>query len=226
MDLSVWNSLEIAKLVVAVFTPLAVVVVGIRIHRVTKRFEHAQWRSQKLVEKRLAIYDELAPHLNDLLCYFTYVGCWRDLDPPYVVKLKRIVDKHAYIAMPLFSPEFFAACMALQDLCFKQYNGWGLDATLRTSPERRRKARSGDWDVSWDACFSEDLADRSAIRRAYERVMLAFSNDIGVDPPKVALPSRTGGKTVRDANLKSRVGDLPLATKALSSRIEAIKTSS
>jgi hypothetical protein len=37
-------------------------VLGIYIHRVTKRFEHLQWRSQKLVEKRLAVYDDLAPH--------------------------------------------------------------------------------------------------------------------------------------------------------------------
>ena len=58
---STWNTLEIAKLAVSVLTPAAIAILGIYIHRVTKRFEDSQWKSQKLIEKRIAIYDDLAP---------------------------------------------------------------------------------------------------------------------------------------------------------------------
>lgn len=180
MQTDPWNSLEIAKLIAGLLTPIALGGFGIYVHRVTKRFEHLQWRSQKLVEKRLAIYDDLAPHFNDLLCYFTYVGVWRDLDPPEVVKLKRVMDKKIYLGAPLFSTEFFAACMDFQTLCYETYNGWGQDASLRTNTHRRREARPKDWKPEWENLFSAHVADTAEIRAAYKRVMEVFAQDIGV----------------------------------------------
>ena len=82
MNPAPWNSLEITKLLAGLVTPAVLAFIGIYIHRITKRFEHLQWRSQKLIETRLKIYEELAPQLNDLLCYFTYVGCWKTLTLP------------------------------------------------------------------------------------------------------------------------------------------------
>ncbi len=179
---SPWNSLEIAKLLAGLLTPAALAAFGIYIHRVTKRFEHLQWRSQKLIETRLKIYDDLAPQLNDLLCYFTYVGCWKDLDPPAVVALKRTMDKKVFLAAPLFSESFFAACMEFQNLCSETYTGWGRDALLRTPFQRREEARPNDWKAEWNECFSDTASDPKAIRAAYKRVMEAFATDIGVHP--------------------------------------------
>jgi hypothetical protein len=180
MELGPWNWLEIAKLLASLLVPVALAAVGVYIHRVTKRFEHLQWRSQKLIEKRLSVYDDLAPLLNELLCYFTYIGGWRDLDPPAVVALKRVVDKKIHLAAPLFSQDFFAACMEFQDLCFETYTGWGRDALLRTSFQRRREGRANDWRTEWDACFSAEIVDPESVRSAYRRVMEAFAADIGV----------------------------------------------
>lgn len=181
MDLGPWNWLEAAKLLASVLTPLALAALGIYVHRVTKRYEHGQWRSQKLVEKRLSVYEQLAPDLNDLLCYFTYVGCWRDLDPPTVVALKRSIDKQIFLAAPLFSAEFFGSCMAFQSLCFETYNGWGQDAQLRTATHRRRESRK-DWKDEWENCFSRKIAEPNLVRAAYAKVMESFSRDIGVHP--------------------------------------------
>lgn len=187
MEIGPWNWLEVAKLLASVLTPLALAGVGVYVHRVTKRYEHGQWRSQKLVEKRLSVYEDLAPDLNDLLCYFTYVGCWRDLNPPNVVAMKRSIDKKIHLAAPLFSEEFFRSCMAFQALCFEIYNGWGQDALLRTAVERRREARS-DWESEWDACFSYEAAEPAEVRAAYSQVMESFSRDIGVHP-QAFIPS-------------------------------------
>ena len=92
------------KLLFQLLTPAAVAALGYYSTRVLKRFEHFQWRNQRLIEKRIAIYDSIAPDLNDLLCYFTYVGCWKELAPPDVVALKRSIDKKIYLAAPIFSP--------------------------------------------------------------------------------------------------------------------------
>jgi len=62
----VWSTLEIAKLIVSAFTPLAVVAVAFQVTKATKRLEARQWVNQKLVEKRIALLSEALPELNDL----------------------------------------------------------------------------------------------------------------------------------------------------------------
>lgn len=189
MNPAPWNSLEITKLLAGLVTPAVLAFIGIYIHRITKRFEHLQWRSQKLIETRLKIYEELAPQLNDLLCYFTYVGCWKDLDPPAVVSLKRAIDKKVFLAAPLFSQPFFSACIEFQNLCFETYSGWGRDALLRAHFQRRQEARPNAWKEEWSECFSASVSEPRAIRDAYEKIMEAFAADIGVHPSYVVPKS-------------------------------------
>ena len=186
-----WNSLELAKLIISVLTPAAIAFLGIYVHHVSKRFEQAQWRSQKLIEKRLAIYDDLAPHFNDLLCYFTYIGCWKELKPEEVVSLKRNLDRKIYLAGPLFPVSFFKACQTFQSLCFQTYGGWGVDARLRTSFGRRRDAASA-WSLACEDCFSDpqDVTDPANVKAAYARVMREFTASFeGICDPEVL---RTG----------------------------------
>lgn len=188
-----WNSLEIAKLTVAALIPVAVAILGIYLTRIAKRFEHLQWRNQRLVEKRISVYDDLAPQLNDLLCYFTFVGCWKELTPPEVVAIKRKVDKKIYLAAPLFSADFFVSCNSLIALCFAPFQGWGVDARLRTATGRRRSAAGNNWNVTWDNYFTadNDVTDPKAIQAAYQRVMEVFARDIALAP---VLPvSAVGG---------------------------------
>jgi hypothetical protein len=183
-----------AKLIVGALTPIAVLFLGIYVSRASKRFEHIQWRSQKLIEKRLAVYDDLAPLLNDLLCYFTYVGSWRDMDPPAIVALKRSIDKKVYLAAPLFSAEFFRTNTVLVNLCFQTFNEWGQDARLKTHFERRKQSRLENWKREWDGCFASVASDPTAVRDAYQDVMKAFAMDIGVHseaevPPTGRIPN-------------------------------------
>jgi hypothetical protein len=183
-----WNSLEIAKLAASCATPIVVVGLGIWIHRVTKRFEHFQWQNQKIIEKRLAIYDSIAPQLNDLLCYFTYVGRWKDCDPAAIVAMKREVERKIYLAQPLFSPAFFSACMDFMSLCFETYTGWGEDAKLRSKFERRRDAHP-KWIPAWEACFSDKPCDAQEVRRAYQQLVKVFAGEIGLSDNGAAIPS-------------------------------------
>jgi hypothetical protein len=188
---STWNSLEIVKLIISTLTPILVAVVGVYIHRVTKRFEYRQWRNQKLIEKRLAIYDELAPLMNDNLCYFTYVGAWKERNPIDVIRSKRCIDKRIHLAAPLFLPNFFNACMRFQNLCFETYTGWGEDAKLKTQIQRRQQAFGASWDHTWDSKFSNSIADPKDIRKAYTDVMTCFSIEIGINEEQVVpIPGR------------------------------------
>ena len=184
-----WNWLEIAKLVAGLLTPIAIAIFGIYVHRVTKRFENLQWRSQKLIEKRLSVYDDIAPILNDLLCYFNYLGCWKELNPPDVVALKRKLDKKIHLAAPLFSEEFFNESMKFIDLCFETYSGWGRDALLKTKWQRRKEARPKEWDDEWVKYFSEVESNPKDIGITYRKIMEYLASDIGVHPSFVVPDS-------------------------------------
>lgn len=77
-----WNSLEVTKLIVevvkGVLTPLTLAVLGWWIMHLVSR---AQSANEKVIEKRLVVFDGMAPLLNDLFCYFFFVGHWKSLTP-------------------------------------------------------------------------------------------------------------------------------------------------
>jgi hypothetical protein len=188
----VWNSLEVMKLLVSALTPLAVLGFGFWFNRRMKKFEHLQWAHQKVIERRIKIYEEVVPQLNDLLCYFTYVGCWKDLTPLEVVKVKRALDRTMHVNAPLFPETVSHLYRNFIGLCYQSYTGWGRDATLRTKFERRREAAGDDWKASWEEHFaSGDQTDPNQVRSAYTALVKGLASEMGVGLQRPHAP--TGG---------------------------------
>src|SRR5580693_6333222 len=102
MPLFLETSNEVIEILKLVVPPLAVVLVGYFLNERLKTFEHYQWRNQKLIEKRISIYDDLAPLFNDLLCYYTYIGTWKEVTPIDILNKKREIDRRVNIARHLF----------------------------------------------------------------------------------------------------------------------------
>lgn len=130
LTIAAWSSLEITKVSVSVLTPLAVAGVGYWINRRLKSLESAQWSQQKIIERRIQAYDELAPELNRLFCFFAYVGSWKETTPPEIINLKRTLDRCAHISAPLFDPDFLPIYTGLLDCCFTTFGRWGDDASV------------------------------------------------------------------------------------------------
>ena len=177
-----WNSLELAKLVVGAATPILLAFIGIFVARAARRVEERQWLNQKLIERRLALYEEMAPKLNDIYASLTLRGHFKEVTPPEVIKRKRDVDRTFYAHAPLFSNDFRAAYHAFADTCFSHYSGVGEDAKLRadrrTQQVERRKA---EWQRDWDAMFDDQaVSSPKEFDEAYNRLMDAFSGDVGV----------------------------------------------
>jgi len=194
-----WNSLEVAKLAASTLTPISVAVLGLFLGRAAKRFEARQWANQKVIEKRLAIYDAMSPSLNDLLCYFSRVGNWKEKSPPEVIATKRLLDKHAHVHRSLFSVEWFTLYDAFMGAMFRTWSGEGHDARILTNAEKHRSAwaKAGkQWDASWDERFdTATVLPIESVRVAYDALMNDFARELGVvlvqSPPsvKTAKPS-------------------------------------
>lgn len=187
MSTAGWNSLEIAKLGVGLLTPLAVVTLGWFVSRRLKRLEHAQWTNQKVIEKRIAFYDEVAPDLNALLCFFCWVGYYRDISPPQAVQIKRRLDKAMYVYRHLFDDEVFDAYQGFIGLLFQTYAAYNHEAKLRTGVQgplgSRKEGVNYVWDDRWASLFADPerapTAADDEVRAAYLRLMNALTKSLG-----------------------------------------------
>lgn len=166
----------------AIATPLVVLALGFLL---TTR----QSRSEELLKARLDYYRTLIPKLNDLMCYLTFIGGWRDLSPPQVVQLKRELDREFNCAAPLFSDAVKPSYDGFMDLCFKTFNEWGSDPRIMSSAYRRRQAwrPASVWEESWDPIFAypdtrviagQELVD---IRAAYDVLVKSMVTDLNLE---------------------------------------------
>ena len=184
--LKLWNSLEIAKLVIGVLTPLSLAAFGWFISRSLKRFELLQWSNQKLIEKRLILYDSIAPLLNKLLCFYTWVGYWKDVSPQDVIKAKRELDQSMNVYRHLFDDDLYNTYQSFIHLLFEPFTGRGHDAKIRSviqGADGDRKAhRTYEWDPVWETKFSapDNVAAKAEVGAAYYQVMKALRRSLGV----------------------------------------------
>ncbi|OZB60646.1 MAG: hypothetical protein B7X39_09485 [Lysobacterales bacterium 14-68-21] len=180
-----WNTLEIVKLFAGVLTPLSVAALGWFISRRLKRLELVQWSNQKLIEKRLAVYDSVAPLLNKLLCFYTWVGDWKEVSPEDVVKAKRELDKSFNIYRHLFDDEVYEAYQTYIHVLFETFTGAGLDAKIRSNvngPDGDRTSHcTYTWNSAWSGKFSEEkVVGKSEVRKHYYALMAVIRKSLGV----------------------------------------------
>lgn len=184
-----WPTLEIAKLIVGVLTPLSVALLGWLFSRQLKRLDLSNWSNQKLIEKRLGLYDEIAPRLNKLLCFFTWVGYWKTVSPLDAIQAKRDLDRTLNIYRHVFDAEVYDCYQRYIHTLFDTYNGPGHDAQLRAlieGPDGDRRADGGyAWDEAWTERFTEpgQAADKALVRARYEALMEALTRSLGISTP-------------------------------------------
>lgn len=151
--------LELFKLIISgLVAPILVSLVAYRFNKILKNNEKAQWTNQKIIEKRIVIYDQVVPKLNDMFCFYCYIGNWKELTPLEIVKLKRELDKTINIYSPLFSMQLKAKYDAFIKVYFKTFTGWGKDATINSLFIRRKQCVK-NWDDTWNDCFSSEYID-------------------------------------------------------------------
>lgn len=188
-------TLEIIRTVATLAVPIVVAVLGYLLNRRLKKHDASQWRNQELIKARLQYFGELAPMLNDLMCYMTFIGRWKEMTPPDVLAVKRNTDRLFYSVAPLFSQEAADAYKEFLDLCFSPYGKWGTDARIRSGYGRRRSAAGETWRREWDAMFTHtegspvDQDSLKKVRDVYNRVLAQFVGDIKLIEPRPGYAS-------------------------------------
>ena len=172
---------ELAKLIIAAITPLVVVFMGFLINKRIKDLEQYQWSNQKVIEKRIDFYFQVAPLLNDIRCFYTYVGVWKNIAPTDILERKRDLDRVFNITSPLLPPQVLVSYQKFIDECFETFTGWGEDAKLRTSFSRRKEVLGSNWDSSWDKLFDKrNSSDPNVVQDLYASLMFEVASSLGV----------------------------------------------
>jgi hypothetical protein len=148
-------------------------------------------RNQELTKSRLAYYSEIIGPLNDLMCYFTYIGRWRDISPPDVIRIKRELDRTFYCAAPLFSPGAWTTYNAFKGLIFDVSSPLEVDALLRTGFERRKAASQQGWNDEWIRYFKDgenhlDPTKIKSIRENYNKCVSSLVRDVNMTRPRTS----------------------------------------
>ncbi|ETK37376.1 hypothetical protein [Microbispora sp. ATCC PTA-5024] len=183
-DATTWNSLEIAKLTVEALVPVSLAVMGFLFTRATNRLEASQWLNQKLIEKRVELLGTALPRLNDLYCYFAWVGGWKELSPPEVIGLKRELDRLFFANRAFFSDSVQTDYEAFSRALFKTYAAPGVDAQLRTSLTSHDGDRAHSypktWQAEWTALFADadDRTNLGLVRERYEALVRRLGAEV------------------------------------------------
>ena len=177
-----WTSVQIVTVVVDALTPLTVAGLGVYVARASRRIEQVQWANQTVVTRRLDIFAELAPGLNQLLCFSTFVGGWKEIQPHQAIATKRQLDETMYANRVLFSDELFAAYREFMTTLFAMYAARGGDAHLRAPIESKwgDRRKLPWWNESMAALFATPAIGLNGIQAAYDQLSDRFRADLYV----------------------------------------------
>lgn len=179
--------MDIAKLVVTALTPLSVAFIGVIVTLSTRRFERGHWLNQKLVEKRIELLAGALPKLNDLYCYFFWVGGWASFSPTEMLQHKRDLDSLFHANQAFFTPDALVAYTRFADLLFRTYAAPGVGARLRTGPVSqhgdRKNVYPNAWDAKWDLMFADDgdRAEPDLVKGEYKMLVARLGVEIGAE---------------------------------------------
>ncbi|MCA8879066.1 MAG: hypothetical protein KDA73_03725 [Rhodobacteraceae bacterium] len=177
--------LELAKLGIGLFTSISVVVLGYFLNQRLKSIDDAQWQNRKIIEKRIAIYDDVAPDLNKVYCFCRFLGYWKEISPSDMINTKRNLDKNVNIYRHLLSDEFYEKYDKFIHLAFRTYTRHGKDALIRSAilnywGDRREHSKYA-WEPSFDEMFDlTDLPIDSEFDKAYLSVMNSLRDSVGL----------------------------------------------
>jgi hypothetical protein len=186
------TGLQVATLVVDAATPVAVVLIGIFITRGQRRIEQVQWANQTFVNRRLDIFGELAPGLNKLLCFGTFVGGWKEIDPRKAIGVKRELDEIMYAHRVLFSDGLFGAYHHFMSTLFDMFATTDADAHVRAPIESKWGNRRNMpwWNESVAKLFSPSkLVTIEDIQAAHDQLAERFRADLYVTEQTRPFPT-------------------------------------
>lgn len=141
-------NIEALSLLSNTLTPLTVAIVGYFINKNLSKNTQKIVESNILIEKRMALYDEMAQPLNNIYCFINDVGSYKELMPELIIKDKRVCDRLFHIYRPIWDKNVIDAYKEFMSSSFATFGRSGDDAKIRTVMVE--KIKTANWDDAWN----------------------------------------------------------------------------
>jgi hypothetical protein len=180
---SPWNSLEVAKLFASLLTPIVVALVGYIVQQQIAE-QGRSWQSQqRIVERRLQVYDTIRNELNRIYCFVEDIGTWKEDNPETVIGFKRHIDQAMHSQRALWARQTFQAYLDYMNTAFATFQGIGTDAKIKTN-DYEKKIGISNWKREWSERLTGTRDQKH--RENYDRFINLISRDL-------SLPSQARG---------------------------------
>ena len=178
----IWSSLKIPIMIIAALAPIIIVFLVIRYNRIIKGLNKKHQTNQKIVEKRIEIYDRIGPKLNDILSFFCYSGNWKDLTPMDMMRLKKELDQDINTYAPLFSDDLSKKYSDLIHMCFVSHSGWEHEEKIKSLYEIRQE-HYVEWNDDWIPYFdTNNVVEAIKLREAHNELKDYFQSTFNMAP--------------------------------------------
>jgi hypothetical protein len=152
--------------------------VGIVILRLGKRMELSQQLHNELFRKRLSLFEDIAPKLNDIFCFYQAVGHWTELTPEEIIRRKRAVDRVIQVNRYLFRSDFWSAYQEFERAHFEMFSAPGQPARLRLDMDHVKKRAGEQFKPEWMGAISSQPGDHAKQQQDYQRLMHLLGNEV------------------------------------------------
>lgn len=174
----IWNSLKIPISIIAALAPFIIAFLVFRYKRIIKGLDKKYQTNQRIVEKRIEIYDRIGPKLNDIYCFYCYNGNWKEISPMDIVRLKKDLDKDINVSTPLFSNELNEKYIDFMRLCFVAFSGWEHDEKIKSLYELRQE-HNVEWNDDWIPFFdTNNVVEAVKLKERYDELIETFKKDM------------------------------------------------
>jgi hypothetical protein len=170
--------LEYARLGVSALTPVMTGLVGMLIVRVGHRMSRNQQLHGELMRKRLTLFEDIAPKLNDIFCFYHAVGHWAELSPEEVIKRKRAIDRVIQVNRYLFRSEFWQAYKTFEEAHFEMFSAPGQPARLRLDMEHVTLRAGKMFNPEWLPSVSMKTGKHEEQYRHYDNLMEILGQEV------------------------------------------------
>jgi hypothetical protein len=176
---TIW--LEYVKLAVSALTPILTGVIGLMVLRLGNRLERSRQLNQTLLSKRLLVFDQIAPKLNDIFCFFRAVGHWSELDPQEIIKRKRDIDRTFHVNEFLFDKRLRRLFAEFEAAHFDTFSTAGGPAKLRMDVDHVRRLMAHGFQADWHAALSAQPGNVDQQTQAYQKLMERLGKEVKGD---------------------------------------------
>ena len=170
--------LEIVKVFISLLTPIMTGSIALVIFLLGTRLDRTKQLHHSLLGKRMSLFEQVAPLINDVYCFFQAVGHWAELNPEEVIKRKRAIDRALNINRYLFGARFWDAYKAFETLHFEMFASPGQPARLRLDTSYVRERLGPYFKKEWENYLSTQPGSRQAQAESYNRLMDTFGSEV------------------------------------------------